>query len=155
MDWSERGNIQKRGPSWEPFRKNSALCSWQANQSWFRERRNPQAPNGSTWGNRKKHHVSVRNLVMFLTSSRSFFLKKYLGFTQGWTMGPSAAWFFKGQLRPHRNWKLDTKSSRRMVHMTELITEDLTLIRVWFPSYCSRMLLLTVVRFERRCSGCY
>jgi len=23
MDWSERGNIRKRGPSWEPFRKNS------------------------------------------------------------------------------------------------------------------------------------
>jgi len=33
MDWSERGNIRKRGPSWEPFRKNSALFSWQANQS--------------------------------------------------------------------------------------------------------------------------
>jgi len=27
MDWSERGNIRKRGPLWEPFRKNSALCS--------------------------------------------------------------------------------------------------------------------------------
>jgi len=25
MDWSERGNIWKRGPSWEPFCKNSAL----------------------------------------------------------------------------------------------------------------------------------
>jgi len=36
-DWSKRGDIRKRGPSWEPFRKNSALCSWQANQSWFKE----------------------------------------------------------------------------------------------------------------------
>jgi len=25
MDWSKRGNILKRGSSWEPFRKNSAL----------------------------------------------------------------------------------------------------------------------------------
>jgi len=25
MDWSERGNIRKRGPSWEPFRKNSTV----------------------------------------------------------------------------------------------------------------------------------
>jgi len=41
VDWSERGNIRKRGPSSKPFRKNSALCSWQANQSWFKERRNP------------------------------------------------------------------------------------------------------------------
>jgi len=29
------------------------------------------------------------------------------GFTRGWTMGPSASWFYEGQLRPHRNWKLD------------------------------------------------
>jgi len=27
MDWTERGNIRKRGPSWEPFRKNSALAA--------------------------------------------------------------------------------------------------------------------------------
>jgi len=27
MDWSERGNIRKRGPSWELFRKNSALAA--------------------------------------------------------------------------------------------------------------------------------
>jgi len=37
MDWSKGGNI----------RKNSDLCSWQANKSWFKERRNPQAPNGT------------------------------------------------------------------------------------------------------------
>jgi len=24
MDWRERGNIRKRGPSWEPFCNNSA-----------------------------------------------------------------------------------------------------------------------------------
>jgi len=53
-DWNERGNIRKRGPLWKPFRKNSALCSWQANQSWFKERRNPQALDGSTRGNKKK-----------------------------------------------------------------------------------------------------
>jgi len=53
-DWSERGNIRKRDPFWEPFCKNSAFCSWQANQSWFKERRNPQAPDGSAWGNKKK-----------------------------------------------------------------------------------------------------
>jgi len=23
-------------------------------------------------------------------------------------MGPSAAWFYEGELRPHRNWKLDS-----------------------------------------------
>jgi len=72
MDWSKRGNIRKRGPSWEPFRKNSALCSWQVNQSWFKERRNPQAPNESTWGNRKKRHITVKDLLRFLTSSRRF-----------------------------------------------------------------------------------
>jgi len=54
MDWSERGNIRKRGPLWEPFRKNSPLCSWQANQSWFKERRNFQVPDGSARGNKKK-----------------------------------------------------------------------------------------------------
>jgi len=69
MNWSERENIRKRGPLWEPFSKNSALCSWQANQSWFKERINPQAPNGSAWGNRKKHHITVRDLLRFLTSS--------------------------------------------------------------------------------------
>jgi len=73
MDWSERGNIRKRGLSWEPFCKNSALCSWQANQSWFKERRNPQAPNGRAWGKRKKHYITVRDLLLrFLTSSRRF-----------------------------------------------------------------------------------
>jgi len=70
--WSEKGNIRKRGPSWGPFRKNSALCSWQANQLWFKERINPQAPNGSAWGNIKKHHITVRDLLKFLTSSRRF-----------------------------------------------------------------------------------
>jgi len=29
------------------------------------------------------------------------------GFTGGWTMGPSAAWFYEGQLCLHRNCKLD------------------------------------------------
>jgi len=72
MDWSERGNIRKRGPSWKPFRKNLALCSWQANQSWFKERWNPQAPNGSVCGNRKKLHITVRDLLRFLTSSWRF-----------------------------------------------------------------------------------
>jgi len=62
----------KRGPSWEPFRKNSALCSWQANQSWFRERRNSQAPNGSAFRKQKKHHITVRDLQRFLTSSWRF-----------------------------------------------------------------------------------
>jgi len=32
MDWSERGNIRKRGPSWELFLKNSALCSHGSNK---------------------------------------------------------------------------------------------------------------------------
>jgi len=59
MDWSKKGDIRKKSPSWEPFRKNSALCSWQSHQSWFRERRNPQAPNDSTWENRKMHHIRV------------------------------------------------------------------------------------------------
>jgi len=30
--------------------------------------RNPQVPNGSAWGNRKKHHITVRDLLRFLTS---------------------------------------------------------------------------------------
>jgi len=60
MDWSERGNIRKRGPSWEPFRKNSALCSSQANQSRFKEGRNPQAPNRSALGNKKKQLLPNR-----------------------------------------------------------------------------------------------
>jgi len=72
MDWSERGNILKSGPSWEPFRKNSALCSWQEYQSWCKERRNPQAPNGRIWGNRQKHHITVRDLLRFSTSSQRF-----------------------------------------------------------------------------------
>jgi len=81
IDWSERGNIWKRGPSWEHFCKNSALCSWQANQSWFKEKRNPQAPNGSAWGNRKKHHITVR---VFLHPHRGFYstlVRNTRGFT--------------------------------------------------------------------------
>jgi len=108
MDWSERGNIWKRGPSWEPFRKYSALCSWQANQSWCKERRNPQAPNGSVWGNKKKHHITVRDLLRFLTSHGGFhstLVSNTRGFTRGWTMGTSTAWFYERQLRLHRNWK--------------------------------------------------
>jgi len=27
MDWSERENIRKRGPSWEPFHKNSLFAA--------------------------------------------------------------------------------------------------------------------------------
>jgi len=110
MDWSDRENIRKRGPSWEPFRKNSALCRWQVNQSWFKERRNPQAPNGSTRGNRKKHHITVRDLLRFLTSSQRFstfhsiLVRNTRGFTGGWTMDPSVAWFYEGQLCLHRNW---------------------------------------------------
>jgi len=60
MDWSERGNIRKKGPLWEPFHKNSALCSWQANQSWFKERRNPQVPDGSARGNKRKRMLPHR-----------------------------------------------------------------------------------------------
>jgi len=60
MDWRERKNIRKRGPLWEPFCKNSALCSWQVNQSWFKERRNPQVPDGSAGGNKKKQMLPHR-----------------------------------------------------------------------------------------------
>jgi len=72
MDCSERGDILKSGSSWEPFRKNSALCSWQEYQSWFKERRNPQAPNRSAWGNIQKHYITVRDLLRFSTSSQRF-----------------------------------------------------------------------------------
>jgi len=41
MDWSERGNLRKRGPLWELFRRNSALCSWQANQSSVQRKKKP------------------------------------------------------------------------------------------------------------------
>jgi len=58
MDWRDRGNIRKRSPSWEPFRKNLALWRWEANQSCFKERRNPQAPNVSAWGNKKAPYNS-------------------------------------------------------------------------------------------------
>jgi len=60
MDWSERGNIRKRCPLWEPFCKNSAFCSWQENQSCFKERRNPQVPDGSARGNKKKRMLPHR-----------------------------------------------------------------------------------------------
>jgi len=60
VDWSERGNIRERGPLWEPFRKNSALCSWQANQSWFKERKNPKVSDGSARGNKKKRMLPHR-----------------------------------------------------------------------------------------------
>jgi len=44
MDWSERGNIRKKGSSWEPFRKNSTLWSWQANQSRFKKEETSRHP---------------------------------------------------------------------------------------------------------------
>jgi len=79
-DWSERGNIRKRSPSWEPFRKNSALCSWQANQSWFKERRN------------LRKHITVRDLLRFLTSSQKFSQypgRKYQGLYWGMDYEPN------------------------------------------------------------------
>jgi len=112
MDWSERQNIRKRVPSWEPFRKNSSLCSWQANQSWFKEKRNPQVPNRSSWGNRKKHRITVRDLLGFWHPHGGFhstLVRNTRGFSGGWTMGPSAAWFYEGQLRLHRNWNWNPK----------------------------------------------
>jgi len=50
--------------------------------------------------NRQKQHLTVRDLLRFLTSSRTL-VRNTRGFTGGWTMGPSAAWFYEGQLRPH------------------------------------------------------
>jgi len=44
MDWSKRGNIRKRGPSWEPFSKNSTLWSCQVNQSWFKKQETSRHP---------------------------------------------------------------------------------------------------------------
>jgi len=58
MDWSERGNIQKRGPLWEPFRLFAA--DKRTSQSWFKERRNPQVPDGSDRGNKKKQMLPNR-----------------------------------------------------------------------------------------------
>jgi len=49
--------------------------------------------------NRKKNHITVRDLLRFLTSSRRIYstlVRNTKGFTGGWTMGPSAAWFYKG-----------------------------------------------------------
>jgi len=60
MDWSKGGNIRKMGPLWEPFCKNSALCSWQANHSWFKERWNSQVCDGSARGNKKKRMLPHR-----------------------------------------------------------------------------------------------
>jgi len=34
------------------------------------------------------------------------------GFTGGWTMGPSMAWFYEGQLRLHRNIKHQTSKPK-------------------------------------------
>jgi len=59
----------------------------------------------------KENHITVRDLLMFLTYSQKFhstLVRNTRGFTGGWTMGPSVAWFYEGQLRPHRNWKLET-----------------------------------------------
>jgi len=53
------------------------------------------------------HHITVRDLLRFLTSSGGFhstLIRNIRGFTGGWTMGPSAAWFYEGQLRLHWNW---------------------------------------------------
>jgi len=47
-------------------------------------------------------HITVRNLLRLLTSSRRFSYypgKKYQGLY--WAMGPSAAWFYEGHFRLH------------------------------------------------------
>jgi len=63
---------------------------------------------------KQKHNITVRDLLRFLTSSRRFhstLVRNTRGFTRGWTMGPgpSAAWFYEGQLRLHQNWNYRLK----------------------------------------------
>jgi len=56
-------------------------------------------------------HIAVKDLLRFLHPHRGFqstLVRNTRGFTGGWTMGPSAAWFYEGQLRLHQNnnnWK--------------------------------------------------
>jgi len=64
-------------------------------------------PSGAQPKRLRKHHITVRDLLMFLTPHGGFHstvVRNTRGFTGGWTMGPSAAWFYEGQLRLHRNW---------------------------------------------------
>jgi len=73
-------------------------------------RGNPSARTQLFAADRRTSHGSMIDLLGFLTSSLGFHstpVRNTRGFTGGWTMGPSAAWFYEGQLRLHRNWKLE------------------------------------------------
>jgi len=50
------------------------------------------------WSERENIHGGFHSILVSNTR----------GFTGGWTMGPSAAGFYEGQLRLHPNWKLET-----------------------------------------------
>jgi len=71
----------------------------------------PQDAQSQVKHTKQKQKEAPYNLLRFLTSSQRFSWypgKKYQGLYWGWTMGPSAAWFYEGQLRPHRNWNWST-----------------------------------------------
>jgi len=60
MDWSERWNIQKRGPRWEPFCKNSALQLTGEPVMVQRKKKCDHAPDGSARGDKKKRMLPHR-----------------------------------------------------------------------------------------------
>jgi len=70
-------------------------------------------PSTEAPGETKKHHLTLRDLRRFykiLIPHRGFhsiLVRNTRGFTGKWTMGPSAAWFYEGQLRLHRNNKCE------------------------------------------------
>jgi len=115
MDWSERGNIRKRCLLWEPYRKNSALCSWQANQSWFKERRNPQVPDGSARGNKKKRMLphrpmQDRELEVPTVANRALGLMLILGLA----VAQKDRCYLVGHLRmPRARWSVLSRNRKK------------------------------------------
>jgi len=106
MDWSERRNIRKRGPSWNPSARTRFFAA-DRRTSHGSKKKKPSGAQRKCLRKQKKNHITVRDLLRFFLHPHGSFhntlVRNTMGFTGGWTMGPSAAWFYEGQLHLHQN----------------------------------------------------
>jgi len=70
IDWSERGNIRKRGPRGNPSARTQLFAADRRTSQGSKKEEAFRRPTEAPKENRKKHHITVRDLLRFLTSSR-------------------------------------------------------------------------------------
>jgi len=64
----KEGTFGRGAPHGNPSARTQLFAADRRTSHGSKKKRNLQVPNGSTRGNRKKHHITVRDLLRFLTS---------------------------------------------------------------------------------------